>query len=177
MGFIDKLKEMAKITDENYLDGTNDYEDYGTDYESEDYPQEDVYTRREPESAPSAPAREESYSRRRVNYQSPDHDREGAGRVVDIHSGNRSQVVFKKLDKFDDAGAVADVLNEKKIVILNLETCPNDISRRVLDFLYGVAYANNGEIKRVAGRAYIITPYNVPVSGEMLDDIEAGVNL
>ena len=70
------------------------------------------------------------------------------------------------------------MLNEKKIVILNLETCPNDISRRVLDFLYGVAYANNGEIKRVAGRAYIITPYNVPVSGEMLDDLEnAGSNL
>ena len=97
---------------------------------------------------------------------------------MDIHSGTRSQVVFKKLDKFEDAGAVADVLNEKKIVILNLETCPNDISRRVLDFLYGVAYANNGEIKRVAGRAYIITPYNVPVSGEMLDDIEnAGATL
>lgn len=174
MGFIDKLKEMAKITDEDYLDNTDDYRDYGSDY-TENYPPQE-----EPAYAPQpepAPAREEpAYNRRRVNYQPA--DRGEAGRVVDIHSANRSQVVFKKLDKFEDAGAVADVLNEKKIVILNLETCPNDISRRVLDFLYGVAYANNGEIKRVAGRAYIITPYNVPISGEMLDDIEnAGVNL
>ena len=175
MGFIDKLKEMARVTDVDYPDSVDDYPGYEDDYPAEDYPGEDsLNAAREPEPAP-APAREESYSRRRVNYQPA--DREG-GRVVDIHSGNRSQVVFKKLDKFEDAGAVADVLNEKKIVILNLETCPNDISRRVLDFLYGVAYANNGEIKRVAGRAYIITPYNVPVSGEMLDDLEnAGATL
>ena len=171
MGFIDKLKEMAKITGDDYLDGVDDYRgDYDNDYVREDDPPEDVFPTREPE-----PAQEESYSRRHVNYQPADREN---GRVVDLHAGNRSQVVFKKLDKFEDAGAVADVLNEKKIVILNLETCPNDISRRVLDFLYGVAYANNGEIKRVAGRAYIITPYNVPVSGEMLDDIEnAGANL
>lgn len=173
MGFIDKLKEMAKITDEDYLESTDDYQGYEDDYQTDDYPAEDPFAAaREPEPAP---AREESYSRRRVNYQPADRD---GGRVVDLHSGTRSQVVFKKLDKFEDAGAVADVLNEKKIVILNLETCPNDISRRVLDFLYGVAYANNGEIKRVAGRAYIITPYNVPVSGEMLDDLEnAGATL
>ena len=174
MGFIDKLKEMAKITDEDYLGETDDYRDYNDEYADDGYTQtEAAYTDREPE-----PEREETYNRRRVNYHQPAERERESARVVDIHSGNRSQVVFKKLDKFDDAGAVADVLNEKKIVILNLETCPNDISRRVLDFLYGVAYANNGEIKRVAGRAYIITPYNVPISGEMLDDIEnAGVNL
>lgn len=168
MGFIDKLKDMAKITDVDYLEDADDYQGYEDDYATDEFPAENDFAAREPE-------REEPYSRRRVNYQPADRE---SGRVVDLHSGNRSQVVFKKLDKFEDAGAVADVLNEKKIVILNLETCPNDISRRVLDFLYGVAYANNGEIKRVAGRAYIITPYNVPVSGEMLDDIEnAGASL
>ena len=63
--------------------------------------------------------------------------------------------------------------NEKRIVILNLETCPNDVSQRIIDFLYGVAYANHGDFKKVAGRAYIITPYNVPVSGELLDELGA----
>ena len=166
MGFMDKLKNLAKITDEDYFT-ENDDPGYDAGYD-EGYEEPEAYVPRE-QSAP-----EESYARRHVNYQPADREggRAEGGRVVDLHSGARSQVVFKKLDKFDDAGAVADVLNEKKIVILNLETCPNDVSRRVLDFLYGVAYANNGEIKRVAGRAYIITPYNVPVSGEMLDEIE-----
>ncbi len=167
MGLMDKIKDLAKITDEGYFDGGDD-QDYADDYTDEGYEENDadIYSAPVRENAP----REESYSRRHVNYQAADRDR---NRVVDIHSGARSQVVFKKLDKFDDVGAVADVLNEKKIVILNLETCPNDVSRRVLDFLYGVAYANSGEIKRVGGRAYIITPYNVPVSGELLDEIES----
>ena len=94
--------------------------------------------------------------------------------IVGITSGGRSQVVFKKLDKFEEVAPVADVLKERKIVILNLETCPNDVAKRVIDFLYGVTYAISGEIKRVAGRAYIIAPNNVPVTGELLDEIENG---
>ncbi|MBO5859204.1 MAG: cell division protein SepF, partial [Clostridia bacterium] len=71
----------------------------------------------------------------------------------------------------EEVGEVADILNDKRIVILNLETCPNDVSQRIIDFLYGVAYANHGDFRKIAGRAYIITPYNVPVSGELVDEI------
>lgn len=164
MGILDKLKHLARVTDSEYFEDPEEsgYEGYDDEYVYDEPAAEEQYP---PEETPDEPA-----ARRHVSYQPSEHT---GGRVVDIHSGPRPQVVFKKLDKFEDAGAVADVLNEKKIVILNLETCPNDVSRRVLDFLYGVAYANNGEIKRVAGRAYIITPYNVPVSGEMLDEIES----
>ena len=77
------------------------------------------------------------------------------------------------LDRYLDVQSVADVLNEKRIVILNLETCPADDSRRIIDFLSGVAYANSGDIKKVAGKAYIITPDSVPLSGDVLEDIES----
>ena len=60
---------------------------------------------------------------------------------------------------------------QKRIAILNLETCPTEEAIRVIDFLSGVAYANNATIQRVAGRAYIITPNNVPLSGELLDEV------
>lgn len=60
--------------------------------------------------------------------------------------------MLKKLDRYLDVQSVADVLNEKRIVILNLETCPADDSRRIIDFLSGVAYANSGDIKKVAGK-------------------------
>jgi FtsZ-interacting cell division protein YlmF len=49
-------------------------------------------------------------------------------------SGTKAQVVFKQLDRYEDVGNVASVLNEKKIVVLNLETCPNDVSVRIIDF-------------------------------------------
>lgn len=40
------------------------------------------------------------------------------------------------------------------------------------DFLSGVAYANNGQIQRVANSTYIITPYNVDIMGDLLDELE-----
>lgn len=100
--------------------------------------------------------------------------KETSGNIVDFNSSSsKPHVVFKKLDRFEDVAGVADVLGEKRIVVLNLETCQPDISRRIIDFLYGVAYANNGELKRIAGRAYIITPYNVPLTGELLDETDS----
>lgn len=164
MGLIDKLRHITEIPDENYYPGDDsdmvgNY-NYNDGYEDQPENEDDIY------------AAQETHAQRRVRYNEPAAEREPAGRVVDINANSRSQVVFKKLDKFDDVGGVADELNKKKIVILNLETCPNDVSRRVLDFLCGVAYANSGSIQRVAGRAYIITPNNVPVNGELLDEIE-----
>ena len=103
-----------------------------------------------------------------------------SGNVVNINSSKNASgqvkphVVFQKIDRFEEVAEVADILNEKRIVILNLETCPNDASQRIIDFLYGVAYANHGVFKKVAGRAYIITPYSVPVTGELLDEISGG---
>ena len=37
-----------------------------------------------------------------------------------------------------------------------------------IDFLSGVAYSINGNLKRVANNTYVITPCNVDVSGDQL---------
>ena len=56
--------------------------------------------------------------------------------------------------------------------MLNLESTNKEVSRRLVDFLSGVAYANNGQIKRVANSTFIITPYNVDIMGDLLDELE-----
>ena len=56
--------------------------------------------------------------------------------------------------------------------MLNLESTNRDIARRVLDFLAGVAYAQEGKIKKVAISTYIITPYNVDILGDLIDELE-----
>jgi len=83
----------------------------------------------------------------------------------------KPRVVFQQIDSFDEVTKVADILKEKRIVVLNLETCPNTDAQRIIDVLYGVSYANDGDFKKVAGRAYIITPNNVPVTGELGDSL------
>ena len=94
-------------------------------------------------------------------------------KVVNIHATSQLQVVLVKPELFEDASAIADHLNEKRTVVLNLENTGKDISRRLIDFLSGVAYANGGKIQRVAHSTYIITPYNVGIMGDLLDELES----
>ncbi|MBR2338980.1 MAG: cell division protein SepF [Clostridia bacterium] len=93
-------------------------------------------------------------------------------KVVNIHATAQLQVVLVKPERFDDATAVADHLNAKRTVVLNLESSNKDVARRILDFLSGVAYANEGQIKKVANCTFIITPYNVGIMGDLLDELE-----
>ncbi len=93
-------------------------------------------------------------------------------KVVNIHATAQLQVVLVKPERFDDASAVADHLNAKRTVVLNLESSNKDVARRILDFLSGVAYANDGQIKKVANCTFIITPYNVGLMGDLLDELE-----
>ena len=94
-------------------------------------------------------------------------------KVVNINSTMQLQVVLVKPERFDDASAIADHLNAKRTVVLNLESTNKEVSRRLVDFLSGVAYANNGQIKRVANSTFIITPYNVDIMGDLLDELES----
>ncbi len=88
---------------------------------------------------------------------------------------NQMQVILVKPDRFEDVSAIADHLNEKKTVVLNLESCERDVSRRIIDFLSGVAYANHGNIRKVAVSTFIIVPNEVDVSGElMLEEFDDG---
>ncbi len=97
---------------------------------------------------------------------------EDPNKVVDIHTTAKLQVVLAKPEKFEDAREIADHLNEKRTVVLNLEGTNKDVARRLVDLLNGVAYANGGQLKKVANNTFIITPYNVDVSGDLIDELE-----
>ena len=97
---------------------------------------------------------------------------ERRNKVVNIRAATQLQVVLVKPEKFEDASSIADHLREKRTVVLNLESTNKEIARRLLDFLSGVAYANEGKIKKVAISTYIITPYNVDILGDLIDELE-----
>ena len=95
-----------------------------------------------------------------------------SNKVVNIHTTTQLQVVLVKPDKFEAASEIADHLRDKRTVVLNLESTNKDVARRLLDFLSGVAYANEGKIKKVANSTYIITPLNVDILGDLIDELE-----
>ena len=93
-------------------------------------------------------------------------------KVVNIHAPTPLQVVRVKPARIDAASTIAALLNATRAVVLNLESANKDVARRILDFLSGVAYANDGQIKKVANCTFIITPYNVGIMGDLLDELE-----
>ena len=98
----------------------------------------------------------------------------GKNRVVNVHATTQIKVVLVKPETFEEASTIADHLNSKRTVVLNLESTSKEISRRLVDFLSGVAYANNGQIKRVANSTFIITPYNVDIMGDdLMDELQS----
>ena len=85
------------------------------------------------------------------------------------------QVVLVKPERFEDVTSIADHLNDKKTVVLNLETAEREVSRRIVDFLSGATYANHGNIKKISKATFLIVPKGVDMMGElMLDDFEEG---
>lgn len=96
----------------------------------------------------------------------------GKSKAVNLNLNQMHVVIFKP-ESFTDVTAIADELNDKKTVVLNLESCEREVSRRIIDFLGGVAYANNGNVRKVAVSTFIIVPSDVGVSGQVsLDEFD-----
>ena len=93
-------------------------------------------------------------------------------KVVNIHATAQLQVALRKPERFEEAAGIADQLRERITIVLNLEQTNKDIARRLVDFLSGVAYAQDGKIKKVAVNTYLITPYNVDLLGDLIDELE-----
>lgn len=153
MGFLDKVKNAFSMSEEEYFDDV-DVEEEAADYSSYQKSSASRRQKHQEQSSDNIVEMNSAASQRNISS-----------------SSAKAHVVFEKIDSFNEVNQVADVLIEQRIVILNLETCSDDDSRRILDVLSGVNYANRGTIQRIAGRAYIITPNNVPLSGELLDEV------
>lgn len=118
---------------------------------------------------------EEVSVQQEVQDTSSDESDNSQNNVINIHDTTKVQFVLFKPEAFDETiRDMADELIKRNTVILNVEQTNKDVSKRIIDFLGGVAYANNGKISRVAEDTYIIMPSNVKLSGEdMMDEVES----
>lgn len=96
------------------------------------------------------------------------------GKIVNINTTAKLKVYVVKPEQLGDAIGIADLLKSTRTIVLNLENTNRDTSHRILDFIAGVAYAYNGQIKRIANNTFLIAPYNVELMGNLLEDFESG---
>ena len=69
-------------------------------------------------------------------------------------------------ETFANVTEIADHLLNHCTVVLNLEETNKETTKRIIDFLCGVVFAIDGQVKKVANATYVVTPKNVDVSGE-----------
>ncbi len=78
----------------------------------------------------------------------------------------RTRVFVAEPKEFEEIQIIADNFKENIPVIINLQKANQDLAKRVIDFCSGLTYALEGNIKKVADKVFLITPYNVEVSSE-----------
>lgn len=135
--------------------------------EQEDEPMEfEEQEEEETPVRPERPARSERRSSRPAGG-------EYTGKVVNLHSNNQLKVVLVKPTQFDeDTREIAEHLLSKRTVVVNLEKTDPEIAQRILDFIVGVNFAIDGEMKLVAAKTYIVTPYHGAVEGAYFSELD-----
>ena len=85
---------------------------------------------------------------------------------------SRSSIEMKVVTptRYDAVTQIADLLLDKKTVLLNLENTNKETAKRLIDFLSGVAYALGGDVQKVADNTFAVTPNNVAVSNEAVGE-------
>ena len=122
--------------------------------------------RRKPEEEDLYDDFEERYA-----YEEDEQSWESEG-VQPIHSVADMQVVLVAPQEYKDASKIADLLRDMKFVVLNLAKTEREVARRLLDFVSGVIYTEDGHIMKVATNVSVVAPSCVDLLGAQGDGDE-----
>ena len=173
MSFWDNMKKFAQPYADDEYDDYDEDDDYVDDYEEEEEP-----VRRAPRRAPAASTpvsnpvdeeeEEDSFGFEPVAPVAPSApSRDFGGKVLNMSSGNKQEVVLFRPNSFNDTSKASDDLKNRKAVIVNMENVDKAMARRVVDFLSGCVYALEGDVKKIAKSAYLFCPHNMNIVGDL----------
>ena len=155
MGIWDSVKKFTRPYGDDEYD---DYDDDGLDGYEEEAPRRSRNTAAESESSfASEPAAASTGSSRSSSF---------SGQVLNMNN-YKQEVVLLHPASFNDCTKAADDLRDKKGIIVNLENVDKSLSRRVVDFLSGCAYALDGKVNKIAQSTYLFTPHSMSVVGDL----------
>lgn len=126
--------------------------------------QEDEPMDFEEQDEEETPRPERSERRKTTSYQS---------KVVNLHNNSQLRVVLVNPTQFDeDTRLIGEHLLGKRTVVVNMEKTDPETAQRILDFITGVNFAIDGEMKLVAAKTYIVTPCHGAVEGAYFSELD-----
>ena len=171
MGVVDKILRFIKMDDDDEYDEYDDYDD-DYDYEDEEEPAErrSLFNRKKKEKA--------------EDDVEPQADRD-RGRIVPMRRSPRQgsvkmEVCIIKPASMEDAREITETLLSGRSVVLNMDGLNLDIAQRIIDFSGGSTYAIGGNLQKVSGNIFVLTPPNVEISGDIqsfIGSVESSVQL
>ena len=72
-------------------------------------------------------------------------------------------VVLARPKNMEDATAVAERVKDRVPLVMNLEGVDESVARRVVDFVGGVVFALDGELRKAGRAVYVCTPVDIPI--------------
>jgi cell division inhibitor SepF len=88
--------------------------------------------------------------------------------VLNLHTQRQMEIIVLEPGAFDDAQTAADYLKTQRPLVINLRAAQQDLRKRIVDFLSGVAYALDGHMHRVGDEIFLFTPRHVSITAERL---------
>lgn len=190
--FTDRIKNVFTVDyddyDEDYYD---DYEDDDMDLEPEKPEKKERVTKSRSErfSARRAATRSDDDIIDDYDGVTAEHEEESAPhvktrataravknsrssrshKVVPMKSSSEMEVCVIKPSYYENTRDIIDTLLEGKPVVLNLEGMKLDLAQRIVDSVSGGCYAIQGNLQKISGYIYLVTPHSVDITGDFQD--------
>lgn len=94
------------------------------------------------------------------------------GKVSGIPDTSKLRVIIYRPVSYDDSQEIINQLKDKRTLVINLDELETDVAQRILDFISGAVYALSGNIRKAARNLFVVTPYNVDVTTNMMDGMD-----
>ena len=189
MGFFDKFLDAIKLNDE-YDDELFD-EEFDDDFDEEEEetkPKKKFFDKFKKEAETDSD--DYRYEEEPVKQSKPTHKtaaatkaptpvvtqkpvkqpKQSSSKITPMRNAKKStasmEVCVIKPVSMEDTREIADTLVDNCTVVLNLEGVDVDLAQRIIDFTSGSCYSLGGSLQKISSYIFIITPYNVDVSGD-----------
>ena len=87
-----------------------------------------------------------------------------------INEEGKSKMILLEPRAYSESYQIIDHLKNRDAVVLNLKRVTQAQAKRIVDVLNGAIYAIGGEIQKIGGGIFLLTPNNVNIQGQISDD-------
>ena len=168
MGVIDKFLDVMKLGGDDEYDDYDDYDDFDADYADEKAEKRGFFKRKKDDDADEFD--EEEPVKTKPQKVTP--IRQAARK-----QGNGMEVCVIKPTSFEDSREITETLLSNRTVVLNFEGLDVDVAQRIIDFASGSCYAIGGNLQKVSGSIFLVTPKNVDISGDLQDILSGSIDI